>query len=158
MAWTASGLYVDNMIDVFDATQLAIDLSLTSHKIALQNNTATPDFSVDVQWTNANEVSGTGWVSGGPALSAAATGATSTAPTVTESPAGSLMYDMADISVASTTLTNARGARIYETVLGAGATKALIVGINFGADYSTSSGTFGIQWAATGVFAIDFTP
>lgn len=155
MAWTASGLYVDNMIDVFDATQLAIDLSLTTHKIALQNNSATPDFSADVTWNSTNEVSGTGWATGGVALSAAAAGATSTAPTVTESPAGSLMYDMADISVASTTLTNARAARIYADAL---AGDNLIVGINFGADYSTSSGTFGIQWAATGVFAIDFTP
>jgi hypothetical protein len=65
------------------------------------------------------------------------------------------MYDMADISVASTTLTSARAARIYADAL---AGDNLIVGINFGADYSTSNGTFGIQWAATGVFAIDFTP
>lgn len=155
MAWTASGLYVDNWIDILDATQLAIDLSLTTHKIALQNNSATPDFSADVSWNSTNEVSGTGWASGGVALSAAASGGGSTSPTVTESPAGSLMYDMADISVASTTLTNARGARIYADALGG---DNLIVGINFGADYSTSNGTFGIQWAATGVFAIDLTP
>jgi hypothetical protein len=154
MAWTVSGLYVANMIDVFDATQMAIDLSLATHKIALQNNTATPNYSTDVTWNSTNEVFGTGWATGGVALSAAAAGATSTSPTVTESPAGSLMYDMADISVASTTLTNARAARIYADAL----TDELIVGINFGADYSTSNGTFGIQWAATGVFAIDFTP
>jgi hypothetical protein len=155
MAWTVSGLYVANMIDVFDATQLAIDLSLASHKIYLTNNTDTPNYSSDVAYSATNEVSGTGWAAGGVALSAAASGASSTSPTVTESPTGSLMYDMADISVASTTLTNARGAKIYADAL---AGDNLIVGINFGADYSTSSGTFGIQWAATGVFAIDFTP
>ena len=39
MAWTASGLYVLNWIDLLDATQLAIDTSLTTHKIAMYNNT-----------------------------------------------------------------------------------------------------------------------
>lgn len=161
MAWstTTGGLYVANWIDILDASQLAIDLSLTSHKIALQNNSATPNFSTDAQWSNTNEVTGTGWVTGGIALSAAATGSTSVSPTLTESPTGSIMYDHTnDTSVASTTLSAVRAARIYETVLGSGATKALIVGIGFGADYSTSNGTFGIQWAATGIFAIDVTP
>lgn len=155
MAVTVSGLYVANFIDVLDATQLAFDLSLTTHKIALLSNSATPNFSTDVSWNSTNEVSGTGWASGGVALSAAAAGATSTSPTTTESPTGSLMYDMNDIAVSSTTLTNARAARIYADAL---AGDNLIVLINFGADFSTSNGTFGIQWSATGVFAIDLTP
>lgn len=155
MSVTVSGLYVANIIDVLDATQLAIDLSLTTHKIALLSNSATPNFSTDVSWNSTNEVSGTGWASGGVALSAAAAGATSTSPTLTESPTGSVMYDMNDISVASTTLTNARAARIYADAL---AGDNLIVLINFGADYSTSNGTFGITWASTGVFALDVTP
>lgn len=155
MAVTVSGLYVANWVDILDATQLAIDLSLTTHKIALLSNSATPNFSTDASWNSTNEVSGTGWASGGIALSAAAAGATSTAPTLTESPTGSVMYDMNDIAVSSTTLTNARAARIYADAL---AGDNLIVLINFGADFSTSNGTFGIQWAATGVFAIDITP
>jgi hypothetical protein len=155
MSVTVSGLYVANMIDVFDATQLAIDLSLTTHKIALLSNSATPNYSTDVSWSSTNEVSGTGWATGGIALSAAAAGGTSTSPTNTESPTGTQMYDMGDISVASTTLTNARAARIYADAL---AGDNLIVLINFGADYSTVNGTFGIQWAATGVFTVDWTP
>lgn len=155
MAVTVSGLYVANFIDVLDATQLAIDLSLTTHKLALLSNSATPNFSTDVSWSSTNEVSGTGWGSGGVALSAAAAGGTSTSPTLTESPTGSMMYDMADVSVATTTLTNARAARLYADAL---AGDNLIVLINFGADYSTVAGTFAIQWAATGVFAIDLTP
>lgn len=155
MAVTVSGLYVANWVDILDATQLAVDLSLTTHKIALLSNSATPNFSTDAAWNSTNEVSGTGWASGGVALSAAAAGATSTAPTLTESPTGSIMYDMNDVAVSSTTLTNARAARIYADAL---AGDNLIVLINFGADFSTSNGTFGIQWAATGVFAIDITP
>lgn len=155
MPVTVSGLYVANMIDVFDATQLAIDLSLTTHKIALLSDAATPNFSTDVSWSATNEVSGTGWASGGIALSAAAAGGTSTAPTNTESPTGTQMYDMGDVSVASTTLTNAKAARIYADAL---AGDNLIVLINFGANYSTNAGTFGIQWASTGVHTVDWTP
>jgi hypothetical protein len=155
MAWTVSGLYVTNMIDVFDATQLAIDLSLTSHRFALYNNTLTPNFSTDASYSATNEVSGTGWAAGGVALSVAAAGGTSTAPTLTESPAGTMMYDMGDVSVSGTTLTNARGTILYADAL---AGNNLIVGINFGADYSTVAGTFGIQWAAAGVLTVDWTP
>lgn len=155
MAWTVSGLYVANWIDVLDATQLAVDLSLTSHKLALYNNTKTPNYSSDVGYSATNEVSGTGWAAGGVALSAAASGGGSTSPTLTESPTGSMMYDMADVSVASTTLTNARGLVLYADAL---AGDNNIVGVNFGADYSTVAGTFAIVWAAAGVFAIDLTP
>lgn len=159
MAVTVSGLYITTWEDILDATQLAIDLSLTSHKLALFSNSITPNFSTDTAYGvapyNANEVSGTGWASGGVALSAAATGGTSTSPTLTESPTGSLMYDMGDVSVASTTLTNARCALLYADAL---AGNNAIVLVNFGADYSTVAGTFGIQWAATGLFAIDITP
>lgn len=155
MAISVSGLYIVTWEDVLDATQLAIDLSLTTHKIALLSNSATPNFSTDSGWSSTNEVSGTGWASGGVALSAAAAGATSTAPSLTESPTGSLMYDMNDIAVSSTTLTNAHAARIYADAL---AGDNLIVLINFAADFSTNNGTFGVQWASTGVFAIDITP
>lgn len=159
MAVTVSGLYITTWEDILDATQLAIDLSLTTHKIALFSNTITPNFSTDTAYGvapyNANEVSGTGWASGGVALSAAAAGATSTAPTLTESPTGSLMYDMGDVAVSTTTLTNARCGLLYADAL---AGNNAIVLVNFGADYSTVAGTFGIQWAATGVWALDLTP
>jgi hypothetical protein len=41
MAVTVSGLYIVTWEDILDATQLAIDLSLTTHKIALLSNSAT---------------------------------------------------------------------------------------------------------------------
>lgn len=155
MAFSASGLYVVTFIDVLDATQLAIDLSLASHKIALYSNSLTPNFSSDTAYSATNEVTGTNWAAGGVALSAAAAGGTSTSPTVTESPSGSLMYDMGDVAVASTTLSSVRGMILYADAL---AGNNLIVGITFGADYSTSAGTFGINWNALGVFAIDLVP
>jgi hypothetical protein len=145
MAWTASGLYVLTFIDIFDTTQLAIDLDLETHKGALYNNTETPNFSTETVYSATNEVTGTNWAAGGVALTGTA---------VSESPAGSLMFDATDVSVASTTLSNARGYKLYEDAV----SNRLIVGVNFGADYSTTNGTFAIQWAAAGVFAIDLTP
>lgn len=146
MAWTASGLYVLNWIDLLDATQLAIDTSLTTHKIAMYNNTETPNFSTEVGYAATNEVSGTGYTAGGQVV---------VSPTTTESPAGTLMYDLGDQIWASPTSVTARGAKLYADAL---AGNNLIVGINFGSDFTSTAGTFTIQWAATGVFTIDLTP
>jgi len=132
-----------------------------SFKISLHNNTAFTGYDYDTLhgFSATNEVSGTGWASGGPLLSAAASGNTTVTPTITTSPTGSMMYDHTnDISQASTTLTNARCCEIYMDSVTAPTADPYIVVVNFGADYSTSNGTFGIQWAAAGVFAIDLTP
>jgi hypothetical protein len=145
MAWTASGLYVLTWIDILDATQLAINMSLTSHKIAMYNNTETPNFSTETVYSATNEVSGTGYTAGGQVV---------VSPTVTESPAGSLMYDLGDQVWASPTSVTARGAKLYADAL----LNELICGVNFGADFTSTAGTFTIQWAAAGVFAIDLTP
>lgn len=155
MAITASGWYTANMLDSLDATALAIDLTLTTHKIALISDAATPNFDTDVSWTSGSEVAGTGWVTGGIALSAAAAGATSTAPTLTISPAGTMMWDMGDVAVSATTLTNAMAARIYADALAA---DNLLILIDFITAFSTVNGTFGVQWAAAGVGTVDWTP
>lgn len=155
MAITASGLYVQNMgVDVYDATQMAINLALTSHKLAGLSDTATPNFDTDVTWSATNEVTGTNWATGGIALSVAAAGATSTAPTLTISPAGTAMYDMGDVSVANTTVTNMMAVREYADAL----TDELILLVDFVTAVSTNAGTLGIQWAAAGVFTLDLTP
>jgi len=158
MAITASGLYVTTFVDAFDATQLAIDLSLATHKLALFSNTITPNFTTDTAYGvspyDANEVSGTGWAAGGVALSAAGSGGASTNPALTGG-SGAMKYDMDDVVVSSTTLTNARGVLLYADAL---AGNNAIVLVNFGADYSTVTGTFTIAWNASGVFTVDLTP
>jgi hypothetical protein len=150
MAVTASGLFVLTFMDVLDTTQLALDLDLETHKVSMFTNSITPSFSADTAYGvspyNANEVSGTGYTSGGVAL-------TSTA--LSESPTGTLMWDAADSSWSTSTITNARCALIYADAL---AGNNAIVLVNFGADYSTSAGTFTIQWPAGGIFTLDLTP
>lgn len=132
-----------------------------SFKLCLHNNTAFSAYDYDTMhgYSSTNEVSGTGWAAGGILLSTIASGSTSATPTLTTSPAGSIMYDHTnDTSVASTTLTNARCCEIYMDSVTAPTADPYIVVVNFGADYSTSNGTFGIVWASTGVFALDMTP
>lgn len=150
MAITASGLYVATFTDVLDTTQLAIDLDLETHKIAMFTNSITPNFSTDTAYGvapyNANEVSGTGYTAGGTALTGTA---------LSEAPTGTIMWDATDPSWASSTITNARGSLIYADAL---AGNNAIVLINFGADYSTNNGTFTIQFAAGGILTWDVTP
>lgn len=159
MSITASGLYGATLADILDATALDVNLVATTHKFALFNNSVTsPNFTTDTAYGvapyNANEVSGTGWAAGGVALSAAAAGATSTTPTLVAS-GGVLTYDMVNVAVSGTTLTNARGALLYADAL-AGNNAILL--LNFGADYSTSAGLFEILFDALGLFYLDYTP
>lgn len=154
MAVTASGLYIATFADILDTNQLAVDLDLETHKGALFSNSITPNFVTDTAYGvapyNANEVSGTGWAAGGVAL----VGTTFDVASI----GGTLVYDATDVSVAGTTLTNARCYLLYADAL---AGNNAIVLVNFGADFSTVNGTFGIQWAAPasgGVFNIDLTP
>lgn len=149
MAVTASGLFVATFVDAFDTTQLAVDLDLETHRIALFSNTITPNFTTDTAYGvgtyASNEVSGTGWAAGGVAL----TGTTFTGAS------GTATFDATDVSQASTTLTNARCGLIYADAL---AGNNAICLVNFGADYSTVAGTFAITWNASGIFYIDLTP
>jgi hypothetical protein len=146
----ASGLYVDNHIDVYDGTQLAIDLSLTSHKWALYTDTLTPNFSTDVSYSATNEASGTGYSAGGDTI--ANLGGN---PTTTESPAGTMMYDQDDLQWAAPTSITARGAILYADALGG---NNLIVATEFQGDVTSTAGTFDVSFAATGVFTVDWTP
>lgn len=145
-AWTVSGLFITNWIDLLDATQLAIDTSLTTHKFAMYDNTETPNFSTGVSYAATNEVVGTGYTAGGQTI---------VSPTTTESPAGSVMYDTADQVWASPTTVTAYGAKLYADALAA---NNLIFGVYFGAAVTSTASTFTIAPAATGWFAIDGTP
>lgn len=149
MAISGSGLYVATLQDVLDTTQLAVDLDLETHKGALFSNSITPNYTTDTAYGvtpyDANEVTGTNWAAGGVALAGTALSAAS----------GVLTYDATDVSVASTTITNARGYQLYADAL-AGNNAILLV--DFGADYSTVNGIFAIVWNASGIFTIDLVP
>ncbi len=153
MAVTASGLFVTTFLDVFDTTQLAIDLDLETHKGALFTDSVSPNFSTDTAYGvapyDANETSGGNWTAGGIAL---------TSTTFTEAVTGSAVFDGADVNVSNTTLTDAMAYLLYADAL---AGDNAIVLVDFVTAVSTSSGTFQITWTAPGsggIFNIDLTP
>jgi hypothetical protein len=157
---TNSGLFVSTMRDALDTTGLGVDYLLTTHKLALFNSTAYAAITYNEDPARygtapfaANECYGTNWAQGGVLLSAAATGGTSTAPTFVVS-SGSLVYDMADVNVASVTVANARGVLLYADAL---TNKEALLFVDFGATYSAGDGAFNIKWGVGGVFAIDLT-
>jgi len=144
MAFSASGLYVKTWIDILDTTQMAIDLDLETHKLALYTDTLTPNYSTGTVYSATNEVSSTNYTAKGKAI---------TTTTVTESPAGTIMWDADDVSWTPVTFT-AHGGIIHAAAL----TEELIVGITFGADYTATAGTFTVTWNALGILTIDCTP
>ncbi len=169
MAVTVSGMFTLNWIKMLNAEAQTgtggLNLTLATWKMPLYDNTITPDFDAAVTVARygqgafaSGEVTGTGWASGGELLSGLASGGSSLAPTLTVSPAGSIMWDMNDVSKASTTITGARCCTVYADPITAPNADPQIILVNFGASYSTVNGTFGITWAAAGVAALDMTP
>jgi hypothetical protein len=118
-------------------------------KVALTTSTYSPnvdthDFFNDVT----NEVSGTGYTSGGATLGSK----TSTYDTASDQ----VRLDAADTSWTTSTIT-ARYAVVYYDTAGASSTDPVMGLVNFESDVSTTAGTFQITWDATGLFVVDAT-
>ena len=151
MAQTVSGLYYTTFRDALKGSGIALTLdSETDNKIALFNNSITPNFDTDTAMGaapyNANECTGTGWSAGGVVL-------TTTTLSVTT---GTFGWTAANVSQANTTLTNVYGGLIYGLQA---TTKNAICLVYFGGTaYSTNNGTFAITWNGAGIFTIDLTP
>lgn len=150
MAFPTSGLFVPTFVGALGTAQLALDLDLETHKVALfTNSLATADLTTDTAygvgvWA-ANEVVGTGYTAGG---------ATLTGTTWAHTSGGVVMWDATDPSWATATIT-ARGALYYADAL---AGNNAIMAQTFGADITSTAGTFLITLAAGGIFSIDFVP
>ena len=141
----ASGLYGITFLNALKNT-LALDLDSDTIKIMLVTSSYTPDFGAhDFKADVSNEVSGTNYTAGGNTLSSLALTQTG----------GTIKFDAADTSWSSATITDARGAVIYDDTL---TDDPLIAYIDFGANYSSTNGTFTIAFNAGGIFTIDLTP
>ncbi|MEV0357088.1 hypothetical protein AB0H71_13605 [Nocardia sp. NPDC050697] len=120
-----------------------IDWDSDTIKVMLCTSSYTPNqdthrYKSDVT----NEVTGTGYTAGGATLTSPTFAYTSGTNTVT--------LDAADTSWANSTIT-ARYAVIYDATPGSDATRPLIAFVDFGANVSTTAGTFSIVWDATGI-------
>lgn len=116
--------------DLSAASKVKVMLCTSSYTPSQTNHTVKTDVT--------NEVSGTGYTAGGAYL---------TSPTYTRS-SGVTTFDAADTSWASSTIT-ARYAVIYDD---AAANDPLIAYVDFGADVSSTNGTFQLTWDASGIF------
>ena len=123
-----------------------IDFNSDTIKVMLCTSSYTPDqdahnYKDDVT----NEVTGTGYTAGG---------ATVASPSITYTGASNtLKLDGDDVSWSNSTIT-ARYAVIYDDTPATDATKPLIAWIDFGADVSTTSGTFTIAFDAAGIATV----
>lgn len=152
MSITASGLYGLTLEKFLNVTSLPASglESETAVKVLMVTDTETPDFNADNfrDDVTANEVSGTGYSAGGVVI-------TSTELTIS---GGVLTYDAADASWASSTIANAMAAVGYFARGGADTADELVFLSDFVSAASSSGGTFTVQWSASGIWTVDFTP
>lgn len=147
MTITASGVYGLFLEKAFIDTA-GQSLEAEDNNILLVSDSYTPNFDThDFRDDITNEVTGTGWSSGGVAL-------TSTEITLSS---GTLTFDAGDTSAGSTTLSNVMADVLYTTV-GAAGTDQLVLLQDFVTAVSTSNGTFAIQQNASGILTLDYTP
>lgn len=149
MAFPTSGLFVPTFRDALGTTQLALDLDLETHKVALWTNTGTYNLVTDTAYGvspwDTNEATGTNYSAGGIAL---------TSTTWLSTGGGVVAWSAANPSWATVTIT-ARGALYYADAL---AGNNGIVAQTFGADITATAGTFLITLAGGIIFSIDFVP
>ena len=126
-----------------DLDWLADTVKVSLHTATYSPNEDTDDYHDDAT----NEISGTGYTAGGATLGS---------KTVTVS-AGSneMQLDAADTAWTTATFT-ARYAVIYKDRGGAASADEVFGYVDFGGDEQVSSGTFTIQWDASGVLKISY--
>lgn len=146
-AITASGIYFLSVEKMMIDT-LGESLEAEDNKVLMVTDSEAPNFDThDFRADITAEVTGTNYTAGGAAI-------TTTEITVSS---GTLTFDGADVSWASSTIANAMAA-VYYTNVGSSATDQLISLHDFVTAASTTNGTFQIAWHANGLFTIDLTP
>lgn len=120
-----------------------VDLDTDTLKVMLCTSTYTPDQDTHQYKSSVtNEVAGTGYTAGGATLGSVTVAYSGASNTLT--------LDAADSSWPTSTIT-ARYAVVYDSTPATDATRPLICYVDFGADVSTTAGTFSIVWDANGI-------
>ena len=142
----ASGVYGPFLRDAINnAKAFALNASDVV-KYEVVADAYTPNFDTHVTETDiTNEVTGTGYTTGGETLGS---------PTFAIA-SGFATFDGTDVSLSTTTLANVRGVVLFDNTV---AGLPLLAAVTFGADYSTTAGTFAITWNASGIWRIDYIP
>lgn len=153
MAWSASKIFTTYLTDVINNTT-AMDGNSDTFKIALYNNSITPDQTVSSAnsaynagvWGTANEVTSTGdWAAAGVALSSVTSTFSSNVYT----------FDAADTaSGAAATLTNVYGGLVYDDTITTPVADQGVCYLYFGGANSVTTGTFTVVYNASGIFTL----
>jgi hypothetical protein len=156
MAWSNSKMFRATLADVWDNTT-ALDSGTDVPKVALYNNTGTPDQNVasaataynagSSQWVVANEVSqAVQWPAGGVALSGTS---------LNSGTSGVVFYDATDTdSGSAATLASVFGCLVYDDTL---TTPVADQGISyhyFGGSQSVTSAMLRVAWHANGIWRL----
>jgi len=154
MAWADSRIFRAFLADVLDNTT-AVDLGTDVPKVALYNNTPTPDNDVTSansaynvgQWATANEQFEAGqWAQTGVALSGTS---------LNSGTADVVFYDATDTASGSAAdLTAVFGCLVYDDTLTTPVADQGICYNYFGGTNSVTNGTFTVVWNANGIFRI----
>lgn len=172
MAATKSGWYTETLLYALAASANAqtgtpTTVGLTGNdanmKISLYSSSSADGSapltfgSSTPAWTNAVEVTGTGWTTGGPTIASAVGASATTLAQFGSSPYG-LQYSWStSLSVASTTLSNVYGCVIYFQSITAPVSKPMLLSLCFGTAYATVAGTFGITPSGSGLSQLTLT-
>lgn len=153
MAWSSSKIFSTYITDALNRTA-AFDMNSDTFKVALFNNSITPDQTVAAantaynagQWANTNEVtSSSQWAAGGVALGSVTSTFASNVYT----------FDAADTASSSgATLSNVYGCLIYDDTLTTPVADQGVCYIYFGGANSVTNGTLTVQWNASGILLI----
>lgn len=155
MAWSASGVHRETLIDLAIKRSAALDLDAASmFKVALFNNSVTPDPDASAAnsaynagtWLVANEVSNGGWSAGGLVI------ANLTVTAITKG----FKFDGDDTAnVSAATMSNIYGCHVYADAV---ASPVADIGFTFhyfgGSAFSVTSGSLTLQWNASGILTM----
>ncbi len=152
MAWSDSKVFQQFLEDaVLDVAQF--DLDTQTFKVALYNNSITPDNDAAVantaynagQWANTNEMTESGqWASGGVAL---------TSPTISVATADVVFWDASDTASGSAAdLSSVYGCLVYDDTLTTPVADQGVCYNYFGGTNSVVNGTFTVVWSANGIW------
>ena len=151
MAFPSSGLFVPTFVSALNGG-IVLDLDLLTHKVALYTNSVTAaDLTTDTAygvgaWASNEVPNGSGYTTGGYTLANT---------TYAHTAAGVVVWDnTVDPNWTTATIT-ARGGLYYADAL---AGNNAIVAQTFGADITSTAGTFTIVLASGGIFSIDYVP
>jgi hypothetical protein len=157
MAFGANSKVFTQFINTVLENIAAVNLSTDVPKVALYNDTGTPDQNATAAlsayaaatspWVVGNEVTdATGWPAGGNAL----------ASTTHVAGTGLWTYDAADLASvdAHTTLASVYGCLVYDDTLTTPVADQGICYLSFGGIQSVTAGTFTILFNASGILAL----